>query len=724
MIRVLHLYRRFSPDFTGDGLYYLRLIPLMAQQGTQHRVLATETLGPAEGADINGCRVDYLATHRLGGKALALHRWLLAHANEFDVLHIHSHVDWRLSAYVMARLLGKRVLFSCTLDDSVPEILATYRPWWRPLALRLMGAIHCFVAISPRLYLACTQAVPPERVRYIPQGIEDRCGPGPWPQQRRQVREALGIADHELMLLCVASIAERKNQEFLVEVLARLREPRARLVLVGPVLEPAYAETLHALIERHGLRSQVIEVGFESDPSRYYQAADAFVFASKAEGFCNVYLEAMCHSLPVVTRYLPGLSDYVFDPGRTGALAQTVEQFVDVLRPLLDDPAARQRIGQAARVEMLRHYTLDRVAQAYVALYRDDPVLPAGAAQSSTTAIVNPVTACSQWRAGPALVGLRPLPPTERPQLLIVVDTEAEFDWSKGTADDSGRVQAISALAPFVERLLAEQAPPCLVLDHPVATGSESAPVLQALGARGAELGVHLQPWSTPPFGEPLDNWHSYCGNLSPQFEAAKLRVLKTAVEKIASAPVRSFKAGRYGAGPATLAQLPLQGLDIDLSICPGYDLGRDGGPDWTGFDSRPAWIGAGHRLISLPTTAGYSGPVSGTLNRHAPGLRLQKALARLHLGRLHRLTPEGNSLGDLLALTQALMRDGQRVFTLSFHSPSLAAGCTPYARTPAEVAQMGDSILRYIDTFRSRWGGDVQLPSSLADAYRARADA
>jgi len=30
-MRVIHLYRRFRPDFTGDGIFYARLIPLMAE---------------------------------------------------------------------------------------------------------------------------------------------------------------------------------------------------------------------------------------------------------------------------------------------------------------------------------------------------------------------------------------------------------------------------------------------------------------------------------------------------------------------------------------------------------------------------------------------------------------------------------------------------------------------------------------------------------------------
>jgi teichuronic acid biosynthesis glycosyltransferase TuaC len=713
-IRVLHLYRRFAPDFTGDGLYYQRLIPHMQMLGTTHAVLATETRGGAPEQTLDGLPVHYLPESAWGGQPWALHRWLLAHAHTFDVLHLHTHVDWRLSAYVLARALGKQVVFSCSLDDSPLELLAHYNPFARPIARLLLRSINVFVAISPRLYRQSVRAVAPERVCYIPQGIEDHPGPGPWPETRHSVRQSLGVADSDVLLLSVGSICERKNAVFLVDMLARIPDPRVKLVLVGPVLEPAYGAQLQARIAQAGLRDRVIEVGFHAEPTLFYRAADVFVFASKSEGFCNVYLEAMCHGLPVITRYLSGLTDYLFDHGRTGYFATELAPFTSCVQALVDDPALRQRVGQAGRADMLKHYRLQRVADRYVDLYRRlGPQAPEAA---DPAAPVLTFSECAQLSRGPALIGLRPLavPRAMQPVLMVVVDTEAEFDWTKGTRDDTGRVDAMPHLLPFAERLLALGAKPCLVVDHPVATGAESAPLLRHLAAQGAELGAHLQPWTNPPCGEPLDAWHSYCGNLAPALERAKLLTLKASLQALTDAPVRTFKAGRYGAGPSTLAQLPELGFDIDLSFCPGYDMRADGGPDWSAFGSQPAWVGAGRRLLSLPTTGGYAGLLGPLLNQTWLPRRWAAQAARARLGRIHRLSPEGNDLAAMRQLANSLLGAGHRVLTISLHSPSLGPGYTPYAPTPEASATLVANTLAFVDDFQQRHGGRVLTPSAV----------
>ncbi len=725
-IRVLHLYRRFAPDFTGDGLYYQRLIPHMQVLGTTHAVLATETRGGAAQQMLEGLPVHYLQESAWAAKPWALHRWLMAQADSFDVLHLHTHVDWRLSAYVLVRALGKQVVFSCSLDDSPLELLGHYNRFARPIARLLLRSINVFVAISPRLYRHSVQAVAPERVCYIPQGIEDHPGPGPWPETRHSVRQSLGVADSDVLLLSVGSICERKNALFLVDMLARIPDSRVKLVLVGPVLEPAYGAQLQDRIAAAGLRERVLEVGFHAEPTLFYRAADAFVFASKSEGFCNVYLEAMCHGLPVVTRYLSGLTDYLFEHGRTGYFASELEPFVRSVQALVDDPGLRRQVGQAGREDMLRSYRLDRIAGLYVALYRrlGKRVLPAEATAAPATPALT-FSECGQLNRGPALIGLRPLalPRATQPMLMVVVDTEAEFDWTKGTRDDTGRVAAIPHLLPFAERLIAMDAKPCLVVDHPVATGAESAPLLRHLAALGAELGAHLQPWTNPPCGEPLDSWHSYCGNLAPALERAKLLTLKTSLQALTAAPVRTFKAGRYGAGPSTLAQLPDLGFDIDLSFCPGYDMRSDGGPDWSAFGAQPAWVGAGRRLLSLPTTGGYAGLLGPLLNRTWMPRPWAAQASRLRLGRIHRLSPEGNDLAAMRQLANSLLGAGHRVLTISLHSPSLGPGYTPYAHTPEASAALVASTLAFVDDFQQRHGGRVLTPSAVRAELLAAKD-
>ena len=74
-------------------------------------------------------------------------------------------------------------------------------------------------------------------------------------------------------------------------------------------------------------------------------------------------------------------------------------------------------------------------------------------------------------------------------------------------------------------------------------------------------------------------------------------------------------------------------------------------------------------------------------------------------------LSPEGNTLDDMQALARALISRGWRTFTLSFHSPSLAAGHTSYVQTASELEQFLAAIDGFCDFFCSELGGIPATP-------------
>ena len=77
-------------------------------------------------------------------------------------------------------------------------------------------------------------------------------------------------------------------------------------------------------------------------------------------------------------------------------------------------------------------------------------------------------------------------------------------------------------------------------------------------------------------------------------------------------------------------------------------------------------------------------------------------------------LTPEGVSAKLQIVLLQTLLRRGQRMFVLHFHSPSLAAGHTPYVRDEAERAAFLDRIDTVCRWFFEELGGMPGRPWDL----------
>ena len=110
------------------------------------------------------------------------------------------------------------------------------------------------------------------------------------------------------------------------------------------------------------------------------------------------------------------------------------------------------------------------------------------------------------------------------PQLLIVVDTEEEFDWSAPFSRDSRATTSIPAQARAHEIYDRFGIVPTYVIDHPVATDPAAVAFLKGLRDAGkAEIGAHLHPWVTPPHVEEVTTRNSYHCNLPPALERAKV---------------------------------------------------------------------------------------------------------------------------------------------------------------------------------------------------------
>ncbi len=309
------------------------------------------------------------------------------------------------------------------------------------------------------------------------------------------------------------------------------------------------------------------------------------------------------------------------------------------------------------------------------------------------------------------------------PTLIVLIDTEEEFDWAKPLARENTSVAAMAA-QHRAHRLFDKYGiTPIYLTDYAVASQDDGiAPLRELLADGKCRVGAHLHPWVNPPFEEEVSNFNSYPGNLPAALEREKLRVLsETIAESFDVRPV-VYKAGRYGAGRNTADTLAALGFEIDTSVLPHTDLGADDGPDFSACGSRPYWFGDQHRMIEIPMTVGFAGLLRGCgRTLHAPlasatgqRLHLPGLFARLRLIDRIILTPEGITSDEHQLLTRALLAEGQRVFSFTYHSPSLQPGCTPYVQNEAELGRFLDRFERYFDFFFGKIGGRAATPDDV----------
>ena len=130
--------------------------------------------------------------------------------------------------------------------------------------------------------------------------------------------------------------------------------------------------------------------------------------------------------------------------------------------------------------------------------------------------------------------------------------------------------------------------------------------------------------------------------------------------------------------------------------------------------------------MLEIPTTVGLVGLMGGGIGRRsvhallsavATAVKLPGVLSRLGLLERIRLTPEGISLDEAKRVTLALLRQGQRLFVVSYHSSSLLPGGAPYVATQADLDQFLVWLRGYLSFFFGPLSGRA---ATAVDVYAA----
>jgi hypothetical protein len=276
------------------------------------------------------------------------------------------------------------------------------------------------------------------------------------------------------------------------------------------------------------------------------------------------------------------------------------------------------------------------------------------------------------------------------PRFVITVDTEEEFEWGTPFTRDRHSTNHVAAIPRF-QRLCQEYGViPCYLVDYPIVDDDKAVDLLAGYAHIGqAEIGAQLHPWVNPPFAEELSVRNSFACNLPAALEREKLTRLYTAIVDRMAVQPDVYRAGRYGAGTETSLILADLGIAIDTSARARFDYSAQGGPDYSQYPVDPFWLIKG-KLLELPLTTIFSGTLRGAgdaiFSRWFASDAARSMLARSNMLERLALTPEGIPAEKAVEAIDIALGDAVPILNLSFHSPSLAPGHTPYVRDETEL--------------------------------------
>jgi glycosyltransferase involved in cell wall biosynthesis len=190
---------------------------------------------------------------------------------------------------------------------------------------------------------AVAQGWPAGRVRCIP-----NFAAAP-PDGEALDRASLATPSGVPLLLAMGRLHESKAHDVNLMALAQLPDAWLWIAGVGP-----QEARLRGMAQALGVQDRVRFLGWRTDPSALYRAADVCVFPSRYEPLGNVVIQAWAHGLPVVAAASQGPAALIED-GTDGLLVpiDDAEALAQGVRKVLAQPMLRSNLIQngAERVE-------------------------------------------------------------------------------------------------------------------------------------------------------------------------------------------------------------------------------------------------------------------------------------------------------------------------------------------------------------------------------------
>lgn len=373
--RIVMILPAYLPEsFGGAEQHTRRLAQTLARRGAAVTLLAPRLNRRTQARERDGPvlvrRFHLREAPNLGGRHLdaflwwcvCICAWLWRNRRSYDVIYV---VHGRLHAFpaaIAGTWLGKPVLVKPGRGGEAHFDLSVVR------RKRLLGSFFARgIARNTTAWVANSEAiaadlarwaVPRERVHAIPNGIDI-------PEDgRRQPRNGV------VHFLSMGRLDAEKAVDQTIRAFAALpADTAARLTILG---DGPCRQDLEALSRRLGQEKRIVFTGAVADVTPYLREADVYLSTSVSEGMSNALLEAMSHAvMPVVSRVSgaddlveEGVSGFLFPPGDETALATRLEEALSITIE------RRHATGEAARAAVRARFSLDKVAERHLALYR------------------------------------------------------------------------------------------------------------------------------------------------------------------------------------------------------------------------------------------------------------------------------------------------------------------------------------------------------------------
>ncbi len=275
-----------------------------------------------------------------------------------DIVHCHSRRGADILGGLAASIADIPTVVSRRVDNTEMRLMAAlrYRPFKKVIAISQ--------AVADVLL---DRGVEAERLTIIRDAVDAEAFDDE--PDCDAFRREFSLTKDDFVIAAAGQLIPRKGHQYLLQAVADLKDryPQLKLIIFG---EGYLNNQLRSQAASIGLGDIVQFAGFRDDLDTFLACFDLFAHPALAEGLGVAALKASAAAVPVVGFAAGGMVEAVVHE-ETGLLVapEDADALADAIKRFIDEPGVGQRFGEAGKLRMQNEFSIDTMADDYLALY-------------------------------------------------------------------------------------------------------------------------------------------------------------------------------------------------------------------------------------------------------------------------------------------------------------------------------------------------------------------
>ena len=286
-----------------------------------------------------------------------------------DVLHVHYAIPHAYAGYMAQQMLaqeGIHIPMVTTLHGTDITLVGNH-PHYKPAVTFSINQSNAVTSVSQSLKDDTVRLfdIKEKKIQVVPNFIDISKAKDKIVDCQRHIM----AQPHEKIITHISNFRPVKRIVDVINIFKGITEKLpAKLIMVGD--GPLQTEAKNA-VKKLGIRDQVIFVGNSNEIDKILCFSDLFLLPSERESFGLAALEAMMHSVPVISSNSGGIPEVNLD-GYSGYLSDVgnvEEMTANAIKILGNDPVLKQ-FKENAKIQASK-FDIEKIVPVYEGIYEN-----------------------------------------------------------------------------------------------------------------------------------------------------------------------------------------------------------------------------------------------------------------------------------------------------------------------------------------------------------------